>query len=152
MGKWGRIIRWKLSLFPPLQFWHRLSSCYRSQAPHVSNDCFPSLPTLLFKMYQFWNEWIFTFLLIQTSVKSHYPFLLPCMSHNGRMTAREGELQGKGMNIFKIVLFHLSFSYCSQNFWNETRGETSTSFSLYWFPNCRLLSMSDNSFIKFGPL
>ena len=99
----------------------------RGQDPLAWNARFPALPSAKSARAGMVH---FSFLAITawTSLKSHYPSLLPYMSHNGRMTARECEFQGKGMSIFRIVflfyLYHISLVNCIQYFEmkNEDRG------------------------------
>lgn len=76
----------------------------RGQDPLAWNARFPALPSAESARAGMVH---FSFLAIPawTSLKSHYPSLLPYMSHNGRMTARECEFQGKGMSIFEYSYF-----------------------------------------------
>lgn len=87
-----------------------------------------------------------------------YHILLPS-TRNSALTA-EWPLEnvnygGKGANIFKVVslsyLYHIYLDR-TEYFGMKNKDRKYAYFIPYWFPSCRLLSVSQNSLIQYGRL
>lgn len=107
-----------------------------SRAGPTSQMRFPSLPTLL-KIYQYWNEGIFSSLLflIGTFVKSHHPLSFPIQAIMAELLLEN--VNYRGMSIFKILYIFLV--NCIQNFEMKhkekgahTLSHTGSQISGYW--------------------